>query len=434
MKSKVLKNAFWIISCRVVQSLLGLVIAMLSARYLGPSNYGIINYASSIVAFVVPIMTLGLNNILVQELVDHPEREGEILGSSLLISFFSSLFCILGVISFSFIANAKEPVTIVVCALYSLMLIPQALELIQYWYQAKYLSKYTSIVALVAYVVISLYKIFLLACQKSIYWFAISNALDFFLIAISLLIIYRKVGGQKLSFSKKTAVQLVSKSKYYILSAMMVTVFAQTDKIMIKLMLGDEETGYYAAAVVCAGVCCFVFAAIIDSFRPTILECAKTNTVAFEKNMSLLYCIIIYLSLAQCLVMTIFAKQVVSILYGSAFFSAISALQIIVWYTTFSYLGSIRNIWILSVGKQKYLWIIDLCGAFLNVILNFILIPAMGINGAAVASLATQIFTNVIIGFILKPIRHNNRLMIRGLNPKLILELIEKRKRFDHSA
>lgn len=428
LKNKVLTNASWIIVCRIAQSILGLIITMLSARYLGPSNYGVINYASSIVAFVVPIVTLGLNHILVQEFVNHPKKEGEILGSSLLLSLLSSILCIVGVISFALVANAGETVTVVVCALYSLMLIPQALELSQYWFQSKYLSKYTSITALIAYTAVSLYKIFLLASKKNIYWFAVSNALDYFLIAIALLFIYKKLGGQRLSFSRETAFRLVSKSRYYIVSSLMVTFFAQTDKIMIKLMIGDAATGFYSAAVACAGITSFVFSAIIDSFRPSIFESAQNSTVQFEKNMSRLYCVVIYLSLAQSLIMTVFAKLVVNVLYGASYFPAISALQLIVWYTTFSYLGAVRNIWILSEGKQKYLWMINLSGAITNIVLNFLLIPTMGINGAALASLITQIFTNVIVGFIIKPIRYNNWLMLRGLNPKLILNFVKERK------
>ena len=73
--NRVAKNAAWIIACKIVQSLITLVIGMLTARYLGPSNYGLITYASSLVAFALPIMQLGMANILVRELVDHPTRE-----------------------------------------------------------------------------------------------------------------------------------------------------------------------------------------------------------------------------------------------------------------------------------------------------------------------------------------------------------------------
>ena len=53
------------------------------------------------------------------------------------------------------------------------------------------------------------------------------------------------------------------------------------------------------------------------------------------------------------------------------------------------------------------------------------MISSMGIAGAALASLITQIFTNVIMGFVLKQIRENNRIMYRSLNPKLMISTIK---------
>lgn len=424
-KNRVVKNASWIIGIQIVKSLLGLVISMLTARFLGPSNFGLINYAASIVAFVTPIMYLGLNGVLVQEIVNTPEKEGEILGTSVTMTFLSSLLCVIGVISFAAAVNRGERETVIVCALYSTLLIFQSLELLNYWFQAKLLSKYASGVALFAYAVISGYKIYLLAAHKSIYWFALSNALDYMIIVIGLFIVYKRLGGGRLRFNLSTARRLWGKSRYYIVSNMMIAIFAQTDRIMLKLMINDAATGYYSAAVACAGMTGFVFTAIIDSFRPLIFDDKKTDEIRYEKDMCRLYGIIIYLSLLQSLVITLFSGLIIKILYGVAYSASINALKLIVWYTTFSYLGSVRNIWILAENKQKYLWIINLSGALANVALNYILIPITGIMGAALASLVTQIFTNVIIGFIIRPIRYSNTLMLRALNPKEMTKAIK---------
>ncbi len=424
-KNRVVKNASWIIGIQIVKSLLGLVISMLTARFLGPSNFGLINYAASIVAFVTPIMYLGLNGVLVQEIVNTPEKEGEILGTSVTMTFLSSLLCVIGVISFAAAVNRGERETVIVCALYSTLLIFQSLELLNYWFQAKLLSKYASGVALFAYAVISGYKIYLLAAHKSIYWFALSNALDYMIIVIGLFIVYKRLGGGRLRFNLSTARRLWGKSRYYIVSNMMIAIFAQTDRIMLKLMINDAATGYYSAAVACAGMTGFVFTAIIDSFRPLIFDDKKTDEIRYEKDMCRLYGIIIYLSLLQSLVITLFSGLIIKILYGAAYSASINALKLIVWYTTFSYLGSVRNIWILAENRQKYLWIINLSGALANVALNYILIPITGIMGAALASLVTQIFTNVIIGFIIRPIRYSNTLMLRALNPKEMTKAIK---------
>lgn len=417
-KGKIAKNAGWLVGLQLVKSVLGVVISMLTARFLGPSDFGVINYAASIVSFVTPLMQLGFTGVLVQELVNSPEKEGEILGTSIALSGCASVACIVGVFLFAVTVNRGETETIIVCTLYSALLIFQALEMMVYWFQAKLLSKYSAVVSLTAYVVISVYKTFLLVTQKNIYWFAVSNALDHMLIAVGLIVVYGKLGGARLTFQGKIAKNLFSKSKYYILSNMMVTIFAQTDKVMLKLMIGDVATGYYSAAVSCAGMTGFVFAAIIDSFRPVIFDCKKHSEQQFEKNMVRLYGMVIYLSLLQSLVVSLASKWIVLILYGADYTPAIDPLRLIVWYTTFSYLGSVRNIWILAENKQQYLWSINLSGALINVVLNYWLIPIMGTMGAALASLITQIFTNVVTGFVIRSIRRTNLLMLQALDPR----------------
>lgn len=424
--NRVAKNAAWIIGGRIAQAVLALVINMMTARYLGPLNYGLITYASSLVAFVVPIMQLGMSNILVQEIINGPEHEGEILGTSMVLNIISAICCVVGVTTFTFAVNPTETDTILVCLLYSFMLLAQALEQIQYWYQAKLMSKYTSIISLIAYVLVSGYKIYLLATAKPVYWFALSNALDYAIIAISGIALYRKLGGQKLTFSWGVGKQMFSRSRHYILSSMMITVFAQTDKIMIKMMIDETSTGYYGAAVTCAGMTAFVFCAIIDSFRPSIFEGQKLGENVFKYRLTMLYSIVIYLALAQSVAMTILSKWIILFLYGDAYAPAISTLRIIVWYTTFSYLGGAMNIWILAKEKQKYLLWINLSGAIANVALNAILIPIIGINGAAIASLITQIFTNVIVCYIIREIRPNVGTMLEALKPKYFFDAMRK--------
>ena len=142
-----------------------------------------------------------------------------------------------------------------------------------------------------------------------------------------------------------------------------------------------------------------------------------------------LYAIIVCMALAQSLIMTLGASPIISILYGSAYKESTTILRLIVWYTTFSYLGSARNVWILAEEKQRYLWIINLTGALTNVVLNLILISLLGVKGAAIATVITQIITNVVIGFIIKPLRPAHLLMIKSVNPKFIIDTIKHIKR-----
>ena len=418
MNNRVIKNASWMIGCKIAQSVISLIIGMLTARYLGPSNYGLISYAASIAVFLLPLMQLGLSKTLVQEFIKRPDREGEVLGTALVFNVMSAVACMGGMYAFLSVANAGESTTILVGVLYSFSLLFQATEIVQYWFQAKLLSKYPSIASVISYTIVALYKVYLLVTGKSVIWFSVSSTLDYLLISVILLIVYKRMGNQKLKFSWRLGMEMLHSSKYYIVASMMVSVFQQTDRIMLKLMMNEAETGYYSSAITCVSVTAFVFAAIVDSMRPPILEAKHDGSDAYEPRIIQLYSVITYASLIQSVFMVLLARPIVLVLYGEQYLPSVTALRVAVWYVTFSNYGSVRNIWMLAENKQKYLWIINLSGALANVALNAALIPLFGAVGAAAASLVTQFFTNVVIGFILRPIRYNNRLMIRGLDPK----------------
>lgn len=405
--------------------ILSFVVSILSARYLGPANYGLIQYANSLISFMMPIMQLGFASILVNELISNPHDEGKLLGTATVSCACSAMITMPTVVLFAFVANDGDTQTVVVCAIMSLNLFLSALEMCQYWFQAKLQSKFMSVVSLLSYFLVSVYKVFLLITQKNVYWFAFSYVLELLLIDFALFIIYRKLGGQRFSFSFTLAKNLFTKGKYYIVSDLMISVFAQTDRVMLYSMVDSAVAGQYSAAMACAGLMSFVFGAIIDSYRPVILESRLNNFDAFELNVKRLYCIVIYLSLGVNLIMIFGAKWIIEVLYGTAYLPAISALRILTLYTTFSYLGIIRNVWILAEKKQKYLWILNLTGAVANVGLNFLLIPYMGIDGAALATLLTQFTANVGISFILRPVRRSNILMLQAFRPKLLIDIVE---------
>lgn len=419
----VIKNASWIVVCKLMQSICAFIIGAFTARYLGPTNYGLISYAASIVAFFLPFMQLGFNATLVSEFLSQPEREGKVLGTALVLNILSSLACIVGITTFSIISTPNEKETIIVCFLYSLTLLFQASEMTQYWFQAKLLSKYPSIISLAAYVIVALYKVYILLVGKSVRWFAVTHVIEAFIIASALLVIYLKCGKQKLSFSFALAKEMFSRSKHYISSAMMVVVFQQTDRLMLKLMLNESETGYYSAALTCIGITGFVFVAIIESAKPSILESKKRSEQEYREKMIILYAIISLLSIAQSVGMTIFAKLVVTIIFGKEFLPTVPIMQIAVWYVMFGNYGSVRNVWILAEEKQKHLWKINLSGAVINVALNLIFIPISGGRGAAIASLLTQLFTNFLLTFIMKPIRPCGNYIIACFKPGTMKKL-----------
>ncbi len=416
LKNRTAKNAGWIIGEKIVQMVISLVVGLLTARYLGPSNYGLINYGLSFIAFFSAFCTLGINSLMVKELVDNPEEEGKVIGTAIVLRGIASFLSAITIVSVVCIIDRDEPTTILVVALCSLGLIFHVFDAFRYWFQRHLESKFTVIAVFIAYVVTAAYRVILMITGQHVAWFALATSVDYICLALFLFIFYRKNKGPSLSFSWDYSKQLLSRSKHFILSGLMVAIYGQTDKLMLKQMLDVTETGYYSTATAVNNMWCFILGAIIDSLYPSIMEAHKAgNEKEFNRKNRQLYAIVFYVSMAVAILFNIFAELVIFILYGEAYMPSAVPLRIVSWYTAFSYLGVARNAWIVSKNVQKHLIKIYATAAVGNVILNFILIPILGASGAALASLAAQILTGFVLPFFIKDLRPNAILMLEAI-------------------
>ena len=414
LKNKTVKNAGWIIGGRLANKALAFLVSILTARYLGPGNNGLIGYVTAYVTFFASICNLGINSVIIKDFVDNPEEEGEAIGTTLVLRAVSSALSAVMIIGIVWLMD-RDPLTVLVAALSSLGLIFQVFDTLKKWFQAKLQSKYVAIGTLVAYVVVSAYRLVLLAMGKSVSWFAMATSVDYLAVAVFLLWAYRKKDGPRLSFSMKKAKQLLKMSSSYIIAGVMVSVYASTDKLMLKQMLDDASVGYYVTAVSLSTTWTFLLEAVVDSMYPSVIQSYNQDKALFEQRNRQLYAIVLYCALFVSLVISLLARPLISVLYGEAYLPTVNPLRIICWYTAFSYLGVARNAWMVCENKQKYLKYLYIASAVLNVALNLLLIPYWGPSGAAVASLVTQIFTTVCLPAMIPPLRPNAKLMVEAM-------------------
>lgn len=424
-KTKIFKNSSWIIGGKIAQMIIGFFVGILTARYLGPSNYGLINVATSYSAFVIPICTLGFNAIFVKCVIDHRDKEGVYLGTGIALRCITSTVAMVVMLFVVTFINPDDKELHLVFFLHSFVLLFQAFDLFEYWYQSRYLSKYPAIFGLIAYTGMAGYRIFLLATNKSVEWFAVATVLDHAIIAVIYMVYTVPKYKLHLCFSLPVGREMFHTSKHFIISNIMVVIYAQMDKVMIGKMLSNADVGLYSVGVGISGLWTFILIAIINSFRPSIVEAYNVNRKKYKKQLVSLYSIIIWTSIFVSLGICLFAKWMILLLYGKEYIGAISALRIVTWYTGFSYLGVARNIWTVCEEKQRYEKFFAFSGVVANLLLNFMLIPVLGINGAAIASLSTQIVTNVLVPLCNKNTRENSIHILKAFNPKNILLLFK---------
>lgn len=403
--NKFFSNTMWNIGGKVFQMILSLVVAMLTTRYLGPSNYGIVGYTASYVAFFTVVCELGFNSVAVKELLDNPERQGEILGTTIFMRVCSSLISSVAIACLVYALDNGDKLIVWVAFLQSLSLVFQSFEMIHYWYQSRLETEISVKIQTAAYVIMAVYKVAILALGKSVAWFAFSTALESAVVAAALFWVYKRGSGQKLKISLSYGKEILKDSYHFILSGLMVTIYSHMDKIMLGQMLSEAAVGFYTAATKISTMWSFVLTALINSARPIIISCRSKDYHLYVKQNKRLYAAVIWIGIAVAAAMTLLGKWIIFILYGSEFLPATGSLQISAWYTMFSMLGTARGVWIVCENKAKYVKYYLGIGAIMNVVLNYLLIPEFGPGGAAAATLVTQIFTAVLAPALFKETR-----------------------------
>lgn len=413
--NKFVVNTSWMMGERTFQMVVSFVVGLMTARYLGPTNFGIINYVASFVAFATPICNLGLESIIVNKIINNPHKEREIIGTAIYMQFLASLISSIIIVLIITISNAADPIKMIVAGLQSLSLLFKSTESIEFWYQSRLKSKIPSIIKMVAYSIMTAYRIFLLVTSRSVEWFAFAITLDAIIITILYLFCYPRHSKNKFRINLTLGKDMLRESYHFILSGLMVVIYSQMDKVMIQAILGDRFVGLYSAAFTIATLWFLVPTAIIISARPIIMKLKTQNEDLYIKRLKQVYASIFWIGLVFCALFTVLSNDVMMLLYGTDYSDASSTLAIILWFGIFAQLGNARGIWIVCENKNKFVKRYLFIGLIINLALNSILIPTIGINGAALATVATQVTTSLIAPLFYRETRVQTAIMLKGI-------------------
>lgn len=416
VKSRFIHNTGWMMFAQIYQMLLSLVIGVISARYLGPSNYGTINYAASYISFFTIICALGLEGIVVKEMVDDRDKEGVVLGTSIVMRLFAGGLSMIAVCVIVATVNPNDRILLVVTFLQSIVLLFNAFHIIDAWYQSWLRSKVSSIIKCIAYTGMSVYRVALLITGKSVEWFAFATSLDALIIAVLFLFCYKKDGNHRLKFCFSKSKSLITLSYSLIISYLMSAIYSQMDRLMIGKMINQTYVGYYAAAATICNMWLFIPQALANSARPLIMKLKGDDEELYIKRIKQVTGLTFWMGGVFAVIVTLLSHFIIDVLYGADYAQAREPLLFLIWSTVFSSLSYARSIWMICENKQKYTKQIVFCGVVVNLILNFIGISVAGMKGAALATLVTEIVCCLIAPLLFKETRIYVKYIVDSVN------------------
>jgi polysaccharide transporter, PST family len=393
---KILGNTSWLMLDRVVRMGLGLVVGVWVARYLGPAQFGMLNFSIAFVALFATLTTLGLELIVLREVLFNPADTSEILGTAFTLRTFGSIVAPLIAIAAVYGIQPNDATARLMVSVLSIGMLFQSFDTIDSYFQSQVQSKLTVLAKNSAFLLMTGVRVFLIHVRAPLWTFAVAIVAELALGALGLTITYRwKVGRLKAwRFSRRRATELLKQSWPVILSGMAIMVYMRIDMIMLKVMSGERAAGIYAAATRVSEVWYFIPSAVVTSVWPAVLR-AKNDPVLYYQRLGRLFSMMSLLALSIGGMVALTSGRIIHLLYSDAYRAAAPVLAVHVWASIFVFLGVAQAPWDFAEDALKLGFYRTMSGGVSNVLMNLVLIPKYGAMGAAIATVVSYALSAV---------------------------------------
>lgn len=382
---------------RISSLIISLFVSIYIARKLGPEQYGTLNFIISFVS-IAGFTLFAIDSLLIKKLNNEPENTEKLLGSALVVRIVNALATIL----FATIASmffAHNQTTTILVLLFSTFSIFYSVFHIDCYFQSRADMKNVTLANLRISIISSIIKILLLSFSTNITYLLLSYVFDYFMSAVSYIYLYKKFVGNILNWKANKSIikYFIFNSWPFTLSAIAATIYIRVDQIFLKILLGSKAVGLYVVAVRFSEVWFFISSIICASLLPAILNSQKTNYEVFISRAKRLYSFLFYISILICVFIFISAPIIIKTLYGQEYIPSILLLRIYIWSLIGFFISTALQQVLLAQNKFKTILSLNVIGMILSLLLNYILIPILGVKGAAFANIIAYTLPTIMI-------------------------------------
>jgi O-antigen/teichoic acid export membrane protein len=413
---KIILNIGWLFTERILYMVVSLLVGIYVVRYLGPEDFGKLSYSYSFFYLFFAIAKLGLNDIVVRDIVQQEKFTPKILGTAFVLKLFSSVISIILITSSIWLLNDDSQIrwmTIII----ALGLLFDGFEVIDFWFQSQVLSRPIATVQSVQILLTAGARILFVFLKFPLISFAWMFFAEFLFKGLGSIWVYLKYrqSFKRWEFRWSTAVELLQDSIPMLLSAVMISIYMKIDQVMLQNLVGSKEVGIYAAAVRFSEIWYFVPMAICASVFPSVLKAKARSKREYDLKTQQLYDVMAWISLAISLVMTIVSQPLINILLGKEYDEAGIILALHIWSGPFVFLSVARGRWLIAEKLTRFEFMATSLGVVANICLNFYLIPLYGGKGAAIATLISYAFACYLAGALFPPLFKNTWMLTKAL-------------------
>lgn len=387
-QTDVFTNTLWLFVERIVKMVVGLLIIVSLARYLGPEQFGLFNFSFAFVALFAQLYSLGLEGIVVRDLVASRKKNAETMGTVFIMRLIGGAAAFILACLLIRLLRPDDNLAFLLVAIVAFANWFRAFDVIDYHFQSLVQSKYVVFSKLIAFFTSAFLTILLIVKQANLITFVLVKALELVIASVMLIIFYlRQKSSLKMWIGNhKRARRFLKESWPLILSGISAVIYLKMDQVMLMQLVGENAVGVYAVAAQLSELWYFIPAAVVSSFFPKLIKTKAKDAIAFDKQLQKLFNGLATLAFIIAIPISIFATPVISLLYGESYAEAGAILSIHIWASVFIFMRAAFSKWLIIEGLLIFSLVTHGAGAIVNLILNIVLIPRYAGIGAAVAT------------------------------------------------
>ncbi|MBS1370639.1 MAG: flippase [Lentisphaeria bacterium] len=413
-------NTLWMLAEKGCRLILGFLVGIYVARQLGPAQFGLLNYAISFIALFSMLATIGMDPVIVRELVRRPGKSASILGSALGLKAagFAVMAAVVGaVLFFSPMSNSDRVLMAIILAGYGF----QVFQIFDFNFQARVLGKYSAMSQIAALLITSGFRLWFAWKGAPLWCFAAVESGYMALSALGYALFYRKLDGRfhHWRFDCGEAGFLLRESLPLFLAGTASMFYLRFDQVIVTWMLGDAANGQYAAAVRLLEALYLLPLVVSDSFFPSLVGTRSTSLLRYYRRTEQLMRFMFYCALAILLPAAVAGYFMIVLLFGAAYREAAWLFVLLLLKIPVVYPGLVYGKWYLAEGMQKISMVVAFCGCGMSVLLDYLMISWWGLTGVAAAAVVTNFSIYLVFPLFFRKGRVGVRLFLRSLLPVL---------------
>lgn len=400
------QNLGWLIMERLVRLVFNFGVGIIVARYLGPAQFGTLNYALALVAIGLAISEAGVEAFVKRELIREPEAAGAVLAAAWRLRLMAGGLCYAVALVWSAWGEA-DPVASGLLAILGLLLFQPALAVSDLWLHARLQARLATRVKVVALLLGAVGRILLVIYDAPLFAFAIVAVVEAIVAVLFLNRIARVAGRPRTAgvVSPDAMRRLWTDSWPLLVSGITVVLYLRIDVVMLRELGGEAAAGTYAAAVRLSELASFLPVAIVTSFLPGLLASRAAGMDVYRNALQRLFDLNAGVAYGIAAPMVLLAPWIVHLAYGPTFSAAATVLAVHGGTLMWAALGVVRGQFCVNEGLTRFHLLATSAGAVCNVLLNLLLIPRYGAVGAAWGTLMAQGLAAWLSSFFYRPVR-----------------------------